>query len=218
MTKKIAVILSGCGVFDGSEIHETVMTLYNLSKAGFTYQCMAPNISQTKVINHLTREDMSEKRNVLIESARLARGDIIDIEKANSDDYSGAIFPGGFGAASNLSDFANLGQACHMNSAVLVFAKQMAKAKKPMGFICIAPHLIPLIYGKGVKLTIGTDAKTAETLNHMGGIHIHSNVEAIVVDEEHRVISTPAYMLGKNPLEISIGIEKLVEQIKRFIE
>ncbi len=219
MSPKVAVVLSGCGVYDGSEIHESVITLTALAKANISYQCLAPNILQTKVVNHLTQTDMpDEKRNILVEAARIARGNIIDIAKANPNDYAAVIFPGGFGAAINLSDFAVKGSACTVQGDVLHFAQTFASTKKPMGFICIAPNLIPKIYGNGVKLTIGNDVATAQQLTEMGAEHINCGVNAVVIDEQHQVISTPAYMLAQNPGEVASGIEKLVAEIAARIK
>jgi enhancing lycopene biosynthesis protein 2 len=213
--KTIAVVLSGCGVSDGSEIYEAVCSLLSIEKAGAKYQCMAPNVSQTTVINHLTGEHMSETRNVLVEAARLARTDIIDISHANPKDYAAVIFPGGFGAANNLSNFATHNEHSKMNDTVLNFAKKMALLKKPAGFICIAPTLISHIYGKGVKMTIGNDQATSKILQKMGNLHVECDCANIVVDENHQVVTTPAFMLGKSISEISIGIDKLVQEVIR---
>lgn len=213
--KTIAVVLSGCGVSDGSEIYETVCTLLSIEKAGAKYQCMAPNIPQSRVMNHLTKEVSPETRNVLVEAARLARGEIIDIAHANPKDYDAVIFPGGFGAANNLSDFAASGEKSHMETHALHFAKKMAELKKPAGFICIAPNLISHIYGRGVKMTIGTDQTTAHTLEKMGNLHIDCDCANIVVDENHKIVTTPAFMLGKSITEISVGIDKLVQEVVR---
>ncbi len=208
---KVAVVLSGCGVFDGSEIHESVLTLLALSCAGVTYQCMAPNMAQTQVVNHLTGQIAEgESRNVLIEAARIARGDIIDIANADSHDYAAVFFPGGFGAAKNLSDFAFKGSACELQPDVLRFAKAMAAAHKPACYICIAPTLIPRIYGAGVKLTIGNDQDTAQTIEAMGGEHIDCPVQECVIDAGHKLVSTPAYMLAQNLAEAAAGIEAAV--------
>jgi len=214
---KIAVILSGCGVYDGAEIHESVITLLALDRAGAEVQCMAPNIPQMHVVNHLTGEVAEgESRNVLVEAARIARGNIIDIAQANPADYDGAIFPGGFGAAKNLCDFAVKGADCTIQPDVLRFAKAMAEAGKPLGFVCIAPAMIPHIYGKGAKLTIGTDQDTATNIEKMGGVHVNCPVDKFVVDEEHKVVSTPAYMLAGRIREAASGIEKLVEEVLRL--
>lgn len=216
--KKIAVVLSGCGVFDGTEIHEAVLTLLALSKADVAYQCLAPNIAQTKVVNHLTNEEsVGEKRNVLEESARIARGQILDIAKANPADYAAVIFPGGYGAALNLCDFAIVGERCTVQPDVVAFTQAIAKAGKPAGFICIAPALITRIYGAGIKLTIGNDEQTADTLEKMGAIHVTCTVDDIVVDDKHKVVTTPAYMLAQSISEAASGIEKLVHRVLELI-
>jgi enhancing lycopene biosynthesis protein 2 len=209
---KVAVVLSGCGVFDGSEIHESVLTMLALSCAGVSYQCMAPNVQQAHVINHLTGQvAANESRNVLVEAARIARGEIIDIANADSHDYAAVFFPGGFGAAKNLSDFAFKGSSCQIQPDVLRFAKAMAAAKKPACYICIAPAMIPLIYGAGAQLTIGNDQSTAQTIELMGGEHMDCPVQEFVVDKERKLVTTPAYMLAKNIAEAAAGIEAAVE-------
>jgi len=216
---KVAVVLSGCGVFDGSEIHESVLTMLALSCAGVSYQCMAPNVQQAHVINHLTGQVADgESRNVLVESARIARGEIIDIANADSHDYAAVFFPGGFGAAKNLSDFAFKKSACKIQPDVLRFAKAMAAAHKPACYICIAPTMIPLIYGAGAKLTIGDDQDTAQAIEVMGGEHIDCPVQEFVVDKDRKLVSTPAYMLAKNLAEAAGGIEAAVEATLGLIE
>lgn len=208
--KKAAIILSGCGVFDGSEIHEAVSALLALDQANVAYQCFAPNIDQSKVTNHLTQKEMSEKRNVLVEAARIARGDIKDIKEANVDDFDCAIYPGGFGAAVNLSDFAKKGADMTVNPDVLEFSQAMKAAKKPQGFICISPAMISKIYGPGVSQTIGTDKETAQAIEAMGGKHINCSVSETIIDQENKVVSTPAYMLAQRISETYNGVKQLV--------
>lgn len=216
--KKIAVILSGCGVFDGAEIHESVLTLLALEQNHIEYQCFAPNIPQMHVINHLTGEvDTQDTRNVLQESARIARGNIKDLADALEMDFDAAILPGGFGAAKNLSDFAVKGSDCQVNPTLESFLKAMAQAKKPVGFICIAPAMIPLIYGNNCQVTIGNDADTAAAIEAMGAIHLECPVSDIVVDEANKVVSTPAYMLAGNISQAASGINKLVQKIASMI-
>ncbi|MCH9643829.1 MAG: isoprenoid biosynthesis glyoxalase ElbB [Gammaproteobacteria bacterium] len=211
--KKIALILSGCGVFDGSEIHETVSAMIAITREGAQYYCLAPNISQYKVTNHVTQEDMNETRNVLIESARIARGDIKDITKANIDDYDAAFYPGGFGAAVNLSDFAVKGADMTVQTDVLAFAKAMAAAGKPQGFCCIAPALVSKIYGAGVTHTIGSDPETAAVIEAMGGKHKTCSVTEAVVDKQHKVVTTPAYMLAQNIGETADGVAAAIHEL-----
>ncbi|MGB0205584.1 MAG: isoprenoid biosynthesis glyoxalase ElbB [Neptuniibacter sp.] len=212
--KKIAVILSGCGVFDGAEIYESVLTLLQLAERGVDYQCMAPNIDQMHVINHLTGEVAeNETRNVLVEAARLARGEIIDLATANAEDYDALIIPGGFGAAKNLSDFAVKGPESQVNADVLSFTQAIHKAGKPVGLICIAPAMTPLIFGEGATCTIGNDADTAAAIEAMGGNHESCGVSEIVIDQERKIVTTPAYMLAGSITEAASGIRKLVDQV-----
>ncbi|SBW83671.1 Enhancing lycopene biosynthesis protein 2 [Pseudomonas veronii 1YdBTEX2] len=213
MSKKIAVILSGCGVYDGAEIHESVITLLRLDQRGAQVQCFAPDIAQLHVINHLTGEEMPESRNVLVESARIARGDVKDIREANAEDFDALIVPGGFGAAKNLSNFASAGAGCSLNPQVLALAEAFAEAGKPLGLICISPALAAKIYGPGVTCTIGNDADTAAALDKMGAHHQACAVEDIVEDTARKLVSTPAYMLGKNISEVASGINKLVDRV-----
>ncbi|MBD3653178.1 isoprenoid biosynthesis glyoxalase ElbB [Kangiella sp.] len=217
--KKIAVILSGCGVYDGAEIHESVLTLLALEQNGLDYQCFAPNIEQMHVINHLTGDVAEgESRNVLVEAARIARGNIKDLAEAKESDFDAAVLPGGFGAAKNLCDFAVKGSDCTVNSDVERFIKAMAAAKKPVGFICIAPAMIPRLYGEGSKLTIGNDKDTANAIEAMGGVHMACPVEDIVYDEERNLVSTPAYMLAGSVSEAASGISKLVAKLASLLK
>lgn len=212
--KPIAVILSGSGVFDGSEIHEAVLTLLSLSRAGVAYQCFAPDRDQRHVVNHLTGEVVEgERRNILVEAARIARGEIKPLAELNADEFAAVILPGGFGAAKNLCDFAVSGADCQIEPDLLDACRAFVAAGKPAGFLCIAPIMLPLIYGEGVKGTIGMDAGTAQAFNQLGGAHQECPVEGIVVDTEHNVVSTPAYMLAGNIAEAAEGIDKLVRKV-----
>ncbi len=211
--KKIAVVLSGCGVFDGAEIHESVLVLLAIDMNGAEYQCVAPNIMQTQVTNHLTKQQSDEKRNVLVESARIARGDIKDIATVKAEDFDAVIFPGGMGAAMNLCDFVSAGENCQVEAATLKFARAMYDAKKPLGFVCISPVLAAKIADKGIQLTIGDDEATAQKIIAMGAEHEVCTAEDIIVDSDHNIVTTPAYMLGQGPAEIYQGIDKLVRHI-----
>jgi enhancing lycopene biosynthesis protein 2 len=212
--KKIAVILSGSGVYDGSELHEAVLTLLAIEQNGASYRCFAPNIEQHHVVNHLTSEvSETETRNVLVESARIARGDIEDVKELYVDEFDAVILPGGFGAAKNLCDFAINGTDCLVNEDVLVKCQAFAKASKPAGYMCIAPALMPFVYGEGVKATIGRDPGTAEAMVAMGAEHVKCDVDEIVVDDACKVVSTPAYMLASNISEAASGINKLVAKV-----
>lgn len=213
MTKKVAVILSGCGVYDGAEIHESVLTLLRLDQRGVTTQCFAPDIPQLHVVNHLTGNPSAETRNVLVESARIARGAVQDVREARAEDFDAVIVPGGFGSAKNLSNLASEGAACQVQPDVLNLLQSFAAAGKPVGLICITPALAARIYGEGVISTIGNDPDTAAAIIQMGGVHQDCHVEDIVEDAERRLVSTPAYMLAGSISEAAAGINKLVDRI-----
>lgn len=200
---------------DGSEIHEAVLTLLAIDRAGAEAVCMAPPIDQADVINHLTNQPMKEKRNVLVEAARIARGKIHNVKEVSSTDIEALIFPGGYGAAKNLCDFASKGKEAKVHPDVAHLVNNMIQAKKPIGAICIAPAIIATIFRgkKKVRLTIGTDKATAETLEAMGADHESCPVREFVVDRENKIVTTPAYMLAKRISEAAEGIEKLVKAV-----
>jgi enhancing lycopene biosynthesis protein 2 len=218
---KVGVILSGCGVYDGSEIHESVITLLALDRSGAEAVCMAPDMEQMHVINHLTGEPVAgEKRNVLVESARIARGKISNINDVKADDIDALIIPGGFGVAKNLCDFAVKGPDCTVNPEVARLVKEVIKAKKPLAALCIAPALISKVLGsekRPHRLTIGTDADTARALETMGSEHVSCPVTEFVVDKENKLVSTPAYMLAGRISETAEGIEKAVKALLEMI-
>lgn len=211
--KKVGVVLSGCGVYDGAEIHESVLTLLALAKQGAEAVCFAPDKNQVDVINHLSGEPMSETRNVLIEAARIARGSILPLAQANADELDALIVPGGFGAAKNLSTFASQGSECHVDSALQALAQRMHALGKPLGFMCIAPAMLLKIFDFPLRLTIGTDIDTAEAIEEMGGEHVPCPVDDIVVDEDNKIVTTPAYMVAQNIAEAATGIDKLVDRV-----
>ena len=213
---KIGVLLSGCGVNDGSEIHETVITMLALDRADVETHLMAPNIDQMHVINHYTGQEMDEFRNVLVESARIARGDIKDMAEVTGGDLDALIIPGGFGVAKNLSDYAMSGAECSINPDVYRLVSEMVLLKKPIGAICIAPAMMAKILAeqnRSARMTIGKDKSTAKDIQAMGSTHKECTVEEMVIDEENNIVTTPAYMDAKNISEAAEGIEKLVKQI-----
>ncbi len=217
MAKRIGVILSGCGVYDGSEIHEAVITLLAIDRAGAEAVCMAPNVPQLHVVNHLAGEPVpGESRNVLVESARIARGNIKDVASVQVTDIDALMLPGGFGAAKNLCDFAVAGPDCSVNPEVARLVKGMYAAKKPIAAVCIAPAVLSKVLGAENiphQLTIGTDPGTAEALNKMGSKHISCPVQEFVVDTENRLVTSPAYMLAGRISEAAEGIEKTVQAL-----
>ncbi len=210
---KVGVILSGCGVFDGSEIQEASATLIALAQRGIEYQCMAPD-RELDVIDHCTGEPTGEKRNVLVESARIARGEIVNLKDVKGADYDAFFLPGGFGAAKNLCTFAFDGADCSVDPEVERVLKEAHDAGKPIGFMCIAPALGAKVFGdKKIKVTIGHDAGTANAINATGATHVEADAEAIVIDDALNIVSTPAYMEAKNPAQVFEGISALVENI-----
>ncbi|MFC3394117.1 isoprenoid biosynthesis glyoxalase ElbB [Brenneria rubrifaciens] len=216
--KRVGIVLSGCGVFDGSEIHEAVLTLLALDRAGAEAVCFAPDKPQLHVVNHLTGEVTNENRNVLAESARIVRGKIQPLSTADAHQLDALIVPGGFGAAKNLSDFATQGSACQVDEFLKLLTQEMYKQNKPMGFICIAPALLPALLGEPIRVTIGNNIDTAEAIEEMGGIHVVCPVDDIVVDAGHKIVTTPAYMLANSISEAAKGIDKLVLRVLDFIE
>jgi enhancing lycopene biosynthesis protein 2 len=209
---QVGVCLSGCGVFDGSEIHEAVITLLALDRSGARILCMAPDVT-LDVVDHLSGKSTDEKRNVLVESARIARGKIKDVRELHVADFDALLMPGGFGVAKNLSDFALSGANCTVQADVLNAAQAFVKANKPIGLMCISPVLAAQIFGKGVVCTIGNDHETAAALTQMGAVHNECAVEEIVEDASHKLISTPAYMLAQSISEAASGINKLVDRV-----
>ena len=214
---RVGVVLAGCGVYDGAEIHEAALTLYFLDRAGAEIVCMAPDVDQMDVVNHIKGEATGEKRNVLIESSRIARGNIKDMKDVKGSDLDALIFPGGFGAAKNLCNFAVKGPDCTVNPEVERLIKEIHGAKKPVGFICIAPVIAARVLGAySPQLTIGNDPGTAEAIEKMGAKHIVSTVDNIVVDAKNKVVTTPAYMLGPTISKVALGIEKLVSEVLKL--
>lgn len=218
---QVGVVLSGCGVFDGSEIHEAVLTLLYLDQAGVNVSCFAPDKPQLHVVNHLTMQPVEgESRNVLIESARIARGEIKPVSELNMDQLDAVIFPGGFGAAKNLCTYAVDGDACDIDPDVARVIKDAHSKGKVIGAICISPVTVArALKDQGVKaeLTIGSDAATAGSLRALGSENKAAAVHEIVVDETNKIVSTPAYMLGPNIANVAKGIQKLVEKVLAMV-
>ncbi len=213
--KKIGVLLAGCGVMDGSEIHEATLTLYFLDKQGAEAVCMAPDKDQMDVVNHIKGEPVSEKRNVLVEAARIARGKIVDVKSVKADDLDAVIIPGGFGATKNLCTFAKDGTNCRVDSNVASLLQEMYMRKKPIGALCIAPAVLARLFGNDLapEITIGNDPGTASALEAMGAKHKNAKVNEIVVDSKNRIVTTPCYMLAQSIKEVGEGAEKLVAKV-----
>ena len=212
MAKKVGVILSGCGVYDGAEIHESVITMLALDRAGAEMVICAPDVNQMHVVNHHTGEVADgESRNVRVEAARIARGPVADVADVDAGDLDALILPGGFGAAKNLCDFAVAGADCRVNPDVASLVREVHAQGKPIAAVCIAPALLAKVLGtEGPELTIGTDADTAGALESLGATHVECPVTEVVVDRERKIITSPAYMLAQSISEAAEGIEKTV--------
>ena len=218
MTHRIAIVLAGCGNRDGSEIHESVLTIRALSQAGAEPLFFAPDILQNRVVDFLTGEIMPEQRNVLREAARIARGKISDISKLTVESADAVIFPGGQGAALNLCDFLLRKSSYSVHPQVERVVREFHAAGKPQGFICIAPVIAAKVLGSyGVELTVGEDESDGADLEACGARHFRTPVTEIHIDQKNRVVSTPAYMTGKNITDIEPGICKLVKQVIKMI-
>jgi len=216
---KVGVVLSGCGVYDGSEIQEAVLTLLALDRLGATVVCLAPNIEQDHVVNHRTGKLAEEVRNVLDESARIARGKVQDVAKAKAGDFDALVLPGGFGAAKNLSNFATAGSKARVEPNVGRLLREMHKARKPIAALCISPAVVAAALRDertGTKLTIGSDEATAKAIVEMGSKHVVCPVDEMRVDEEQRIVSSPAYMYDARIGEVATGIEKAMKELVRL--
>ncbi len=211
---RFAVVLSGCGRADGSEIHESVCALLAIDSAGCTYQCFAPDIEQAAVVNHLTSAKTDEHRNVLTESARIARGDIKNLAAFNLDDFDCIVFPGGLGAITNWCDFAEKGVACTVESSVNHVIEMAYQKGLVIGAMCIAPVIIAKVLGKhGIRVTIGNDKTVAEKIELTGAKHIDTLVNKACVDGDNLVVTTPAYMLASSVKEVYQGAESMINEM-----
>ena len=213
MSNKIfAVLLSGCGHQDGAEIHEATLTLWGIHKHGADYQCFAPDMSQHHVLNHITGQEMPEQRNVLIESARIARGNILPLNEYQVNGFAGLVIPGGFGAAKNLCTYAFDGIDCTVNDEVARAVRETHAAGKPLGALCIAPVILARVLGKGT-LTIGQDETTANNLVAMGAQHKTTWQGEVCVDRDNKLVSAPCYMLDSRVDQIAEETDGVIESM-----
>lgn len=210
--KKFAVVLAGSGVYDGSEIQEAVLTLLAIAKAGASYQCFAPNIYQYHVVDHSSGKETKESRNVFVESARIARGNILKLQEFDPSEFDAIIFPGGFGVAKNLCTFAIDGPDCLVNPVVEQAIKKSIKAQLPIGALCIAPALLAKVVGKS-KLTIGTDTKTAAAIESLGAIHQNTLGADVVIDHQNKIVSSPCYMHNTTIDVVAQGAENAIQAL-----
>lgn len=223
MAKWVAVVLAGCGVFDGSEIHEASAVLVHLSRGGATVKMFAPNIDQMHVVDHLKGSPTEEKRNVLVESARLARGEIQDLSKLSVEDHDAIIFPGGFGVAKNLCTWAVQGKDCSVNEEVKATLQAFHSKGKPIGLCCISPVLAAKVF-PGCEVTVGIEndekypgtTDTAAAINQLGCKHVSKSVSESHVDEKNKVVTTCAFICNAPLHEIHDGIGAMVRDVLRL--
>lgn len=214
---KIAVVLAGCGNQDGSEIRESSLTLWAIHRNGADYQCFAPDMPQHHVLNFINGQEMDEQRNVLVESARIARGNIRDLAEFNPDEFDAIIFPGGAGAIKNLSSYAFDGPACHVREDVVRAVKGMAARRKPIGALCIAPVLLARILGE-VELTVGSCPKTGASLQQMGAVVKTTVSGQVCIDRRAKVVSAPCYMLDARDDQVGEEAEKVVAALLEMVD
>lgn len=207
----VAVILSGCGYLDGAEIRESVLSLLYLDELGTNVQIFAPDQPQMHVMNHYETTEESGSRNVMHESARIARGQVKPLSQASADDFDALVIPGGFGVAKNLSDFAVKGADCSVDVYFASLIKQFYDQKKPIAAICIAPAILAkALEGTGAKLTIGEDEDTAAFIESCGCTHVIAASDECVIDEENSIVSCSAYMREDKLASIAKGIHKVI--------
>lgn len=208
--KRVAVVLAGCGYLDGAEIHEAVIALLALDRAGARVRCAAPDKPQHHVVDHLTGEPTGETRNVLREAARLARGKIAPLADIRAADFDALFLPGGFGAAKNLSTVAFDGPGATVDPEVARVLREFRAAGKPIGAVCIAPAVLVAALREG-EVTIGCDPGTAGAIAAMGGTHVACGVTELHVDRARKIVTAPAYMYGDERIaNVAAGIEKAV--------
>lgn len=210
--KKFAVILCGCGSLDGSEIHESVMTLLAIDRNECTYSIFAPNDNQYHVVNHYTKSATEEKRNMMVEAARIARGDIRPIEECHVEDFDALVFPGGNGAAKNLFTYAFDGKNCTVREDVAILIKAFHAAHKPIGALCIAPVMIAKVLGD-VTITVGNDEGTIQNVLSFGSKHINTQQTGVIADKQNMVFTTPCYMLPARISDIADCAQNLIDAI-----
>lgn len=218
---KVGVLLAGCGVYDGTEVNEAVISLLALDRAGVQVQAIAPNMKQMHVMDHLRGEEQEQERNVMVEAARITRGDVLDLAEVGVADFDALLIPGGFGVAKNLCDFAVKGADCSVNPAVEKLILGMVDAGKPVAALCIAPALMARVLGgagKKVKLTIGNDADVSAAINAMGAEHVECAVDDCIVDQDFKVLSTPAFMAASCVSEAAAGIEKTITTLTEMLK
>jgi len=213
---RFAIILAGCGNKDGAEIHESVLTLLSIDRAGHQYQCFAPDVPQGRVLNFLTNQEMPQKRNVLLEAARIARSKIKPLSDFREGDFDILVMPGGNGVAYNLCTFGVDGDRMTVLPQVEMCVRAMHRAGKPIGALCISPVIIAKVF-KEVTVTFGKDEKINAMFQKLGAKTVNTDARSIVIDHKNKIVTTPCYMLDARISEVSEGIDKLIQQLIKMV-
>jgi len=225
----IGVLLSGCGVYDGAEIQEAVLTLLAIEEIGATYTCISIDANQHHVVNHLTGEEMSEKRNMMVEAARIARGSVQEIKSIQPADIDALVIPGGFGSAKNFTTWAFNGPNGTIRDDVKLLLVNMINVGKPIVALCVSPVVLAKAFeGSSVKLnlTIGSSLENSPYeipqfevgLQATGAVTEEKTIREILVDTENKVITAPCYMMEASVLEIRNNIKQAIEALKELMD
>ena len=216
MKPRVLVILSGCGFLDGSEIHEAVLCLLYLDQEGAAVTCAAPDKPQMHVVDHLLQTPVAGQRNVLVESARIARGRIVALETVKPLDFDVVVLPGGYGAAKNLSNVATDGPNASVEPDVARILRAFRAANKPICAVCISPAVVVAALREG-EVTIGNDTGTAGAILAMGGTHRDCTVDTICVDQARKLVTAPAYMYDAGIAQVATGVQAAIRETLRLI-
>ena len=225
---KAAVILSGCGVYDGAEIHESVLTLLALEEEGIGYQIFAPNKKQHHVINHLTGEEMPEERNVMVEAARIARGAVTEVKDLDMNEFDLLILPGGFGAAKNLNQWALKGPEGELDAEVAKAIQTAFSQQKVLVGLCMGPTVLAQALkdaGKAIQLTVGsTEAPSPYDiaginagLSSIGSRPSNSTKKEVTLDHAHKVVTAPCYTMEASLFEVRKNIQQAIRSAKKMV-
>lgn len=226
---KIGVLLSGCGVFDGTEIHEAVLTLLAIQEAGHEYVCIAPDVDQHHVINHTNGEEMNEKRNVFVESSRIARGEITKLSDIDPADIDALVLPGGFGAAKNLTTWAFKGPESEILPEVKLLLVNLVNIGKPICALCVTPTVVAKAFeGSDIhpQLTLGNTEQDSEYdiqgfsdgLAAVGAQPVMKTTDDILVDTANKIVSAPCYMMKTDVVGVRNNTQKAIQQMLDLID
>jgi enhancing lycopene biosynthesis protein 2 len=225
---KIGVLLSGCGVYDGAEIQETVFALLAIEELGAEAICLSVNKNQHHVVNHLTGEEMPESRNMLVEAARIARGAVHDISTFDNTQIDALVIPGGFGSAKNFTTWAFEGPNGSILPEIKELIQQCISDKKPIAALCVSPVIVGLALNQSdlqATMTLGTDKeKSPYEINAFSsglsqtGVQVEmKTIREIALDEKLKIVSAPCYMMDASIVEIRTNIQQAMQALIQLI-